>query len=61
MNLKNGTRKLRGGRKQVEGEILVEEVGLDGVDDLAGPMVTIFGQKHSKQVLLSWVLLPCIS
>jgi len=51
-------RKLRGGRKQVEGEILVGEVGLDGVDDLAGPMVTTFGQKHSKLVLLSWVLLP---
>jgi hypothetical protein len=60
MNLRNGTRKLRGGRKQVEGGILVGEVGFDGVDDLAGPApaVTTFGQKHSKLVLLSRVLLP---
>ncbi|KAJ6363771.1 hypothetical protein OIU78_003853 [Salix suchowensis] len=30
MNLRNGTRKLRRGRKLVEGEIPVGEVGLDG-------------------------------
>ena len=37
--------------------MLVVEVGLDGVEDLVGPMVIIFGKKLNKQVLLFWVLL----
>ena len=58
MNLRNGTKEIKRREEAGGGEILVGEVGLDGVDDLAGPMVTTFGQKHSKLVLLSWVLLP---
>ena len=34
--------------------MLVVEVGLVGVDDSAGLMVTTFGKKHNKLVLLYW-------
>lgn len=36
---------------------LVEEVGLDGVDVLVGPMMIISGKRHNKQALPSWVSL----
>lgn len=53
MSSTSGTKKLKEERKQaVVGMtlVVVEEVGLDGVEDLAGPMVTIFGKKLNKQV-----------
>lgn len=37
--------------------MLVVEVGLVGVDDLAGPMMITFGKKHNKLVLLYWACL----
>ena len=52
MNLRNGTRKLRRGRRWVEAVMLVEVVGLDGVEGLGGLMVTISGKKHNKQFSL---------
>jgi hypothetical protein len=38
-------------RRWVEVVMLVEVVGLDGVDGLVGPTVTISGKKHNKQFL----------
>ena len=57
MNLKNGTKKLRRERRGAEEARLVEEVGLDGVGVLVGPMMIISGKKHNKQSLPSWVSL----
>lgn len=57
MNLKNGTKKLRRERRWGEAVRLVEEVGLDGVDVLVGPMMIISGKRHNKQALPSWVSL----
>ena len=52
MNLRNGTKKSREERSQVEVATLVEEVGLGGADGLDGLMMTISGKKHNKLVLL---------
>lgn len=51
MNLKSGTKRLREERRLVVAVMLGVEAGLDGEDGLVGPTVTIFGKKHSKQVL----------
>lgn len=52
MNLRNGTKKSREERSWVEAMMVVEEGGLVQVDGLGGPMVTISGKKHNRQVLL---------
>ena len=46
------SKKLRKERRWVEAVVVVEGVGLDGVDALGGPMMMISGKKHNKQVLL---------
>lgn len=56
MNLRSGIKKSREERSWEVEVILVEEVGLAGIDGSAGLMMTIFGKKQNKLFLLYLVL-----
>lgn len=47
-SLRNGIKKLREEKRQVEVVISVEEAGSDGVDGLVGPTVIVSGRKHNR-------------